>query len=119
MAQGHIIPFIALALKLKQNSGHTIVFVNTPLNIKKIQPSIPPDSNIRLLEIPYNSSDHGLPPNTETTENLPFPLMLRLIVSASSLKPAFENLISTLTNEQYGQPPLCIISDMFFGWTGS
>lgn len=117
MAQGHIIPFIALTLKLEQNSGHTIVFVNTPLNIKKIQPSIPPNSNIRLLEIPYDSSDHGLPPNSETTENLPLPLMLRLIVSASSLRPAFENLISTLTNEQHGRPPLCIISDMFFGWT--
>ncbi|KAI7983936.1 UDP-glycosyltransferase 92A1 [Camellia lanceoleosa] len=60
MAQGHIIPFLALALELEKKNGYTIIFVNTRLNIKKLRPSIPPNSSIRLLEIPFNSSDHGL-----------------------------------------------------------
>ena len=117
MAQGHIIPFLALALKLEQEKGYTITFVNTPLNIKKLQSSLPPNSSIRLLEIPYNSTDHGLPPNSESTETLPLSLMLQFIESSTSLKPAFTKLISNLVKEQHGHPPLCIISDMFFGWS--
>ncbi|KAK3022598.1 hypothetical protein RJ639_045749 [Escallonia herrerae] len=117
MAQGHIIPFLGLALKLEKERGFKITFINTPLNIKRLQPSIPPNSSIRLLEIPFNSSHLGLPPNAENTETLALDLMLRLIESSPSLKPAFEELICTLVNEQNGQPPLCIISDMFFGWS--
>ncbi|KAF5949978.1 hypothetical protein HYC85_011971 [Camellia sinensis] len=48
MAQGHIIPFLALALELEKKNGYTITFVNTRLNIKKLRPSIPPYSSIRL-----------------------------------------------------------------------
>ncbi|CAK9146760.1 unnamed protein product [Ilex paraguariensis] len=117
MAQGHIIPFLALALKLEQEKGYTITFVNTPLNIKKLQHSLPQNSSIRLLEIPYNSTDHGLPPNSESTETLPLFLMFQFIESSTSLKPAFTKLISNLVKEQHGHPPLCIISDMFFGWS--
>ncbi|KAK2985473.1 hypothetical protein RJ640_004324 [Escallonia rubra] len=117
MAQGHIIPFLGLALKLEKERGFKITFINTPLNIKRLQPSIPPNSSIRLLEIPFNSSHLGLPPNAENTETLALDLMLRFIESSPSLKPAFEELICTLVNEQNGQPPLCIISDMFFGWS--
>ncbi|KAK3020441.1 hypothetical protein RJ639_047565 [Escallonia herrerae] len=117
MAQGHIIPFLGLALKLEKEKGFKVTFINTPLNIKRLQPSIPPNSSIHLLEIPFNSSHLGPPPNAENTETLALDLMLRLIESSPSLKPAFEELICTLVNEQNGQPPLCIISDMFFGWS--
>ncbi|GFZ18197.1 UDP-Glycosyltransferase superfamily protein [Actinidia rufa] len=71
MAQGHIIPFLGLALELEKKTGYTITFVNIPQNIKKIQPLLPPTSAIRLLEIPFDPSAHGLPPNFETTESLP------------------------------------------------
>ncbi|XP_057479627.1 UDP-glycosyltransferase 92A1-like [Actinidia eriantha] len=116
MAQGHIIPFLGLALELEKKTGYTITFVNIPQNIKKIQPLIPPTSAIRLLEIPFDPSAHGLPPNFETTESLPPLLMLRLFITSPSLQPAFRKVISDLVHE-HRQPPLCIISDMFFGWS--
>ncbi|XP_028082534.1 UDP-glycosyltransferase 92A1-like [Camellia sinensis] len=116
MAQGHIIPFLALALELEKKNGYTITFVNTRLNIKKLRSSIPPYSSIRLLEIPFNSSGHGLPPDSENTDSLPLPLLIHLIVISPALEPAFRDLISGLVLE-HGRPPLCIISDMFFGWS--
>ncbi|XP_057483012.1 UDP-glycosyltransferase 92A1-like [Actinidia eriantha] len=116
MAQGHIIPFLALALELEKKIGYTITFVNIPQNIKKIQPLIPTSSAIRLLEIPFDPSAHGLPTSFETTESLPPLLMLRLFLTSPSLQPAFRKLISDLIHE-HRQPPLCIISDMFFGWS--
>ncbi|PIN18962.1 UDP-glucuronosyl and UDP-glucosyl transferase [Handroanthus impetiginosus] len=116
MAQGHIIPFLSLALKLEQKN-HSITFINTPLNIKKLSQNLPKFSTIRLIEIPFDSTKHSLPPNSETTETLHLPLMLRLIESSPTLEPAFRNLISHLTEEQGGAPPLCIISDMFFAWS--
>ncbi|XP_022889083.1 UDP-glycosyltransferase 92A1-like [Olea europaea var. sylvestris] len=117
MAQGHIIPFLSLALKLEQEKGYEITFVNTPLNIKKLQDYIPKFSNIRLVEIPFDRTEHGLPPNSESTETLPLPLMLRFIESSPLLKPAFTNLVSRLIEEDNGRLPLCIISDMFFAWS--
>ncbi|XP_050221921.1 UDP-glycosyltransferase 92A1 [Mercurialis annua] len=118
MAQGHIIPFLALAFHIERTrKDYTITFVNTPLNIKKLRSSIPPQSSIRLLEIPFNSSDHGLPPNSENTDVLSYPHIIQLLHAATTLEPAFKKLVLDITDEQQGQPPVCIIADMFFGWT--
>ncbi|CBI16423.3 unnamed protein product, partial [Vitis vinifera] len=117
MAQGHIIPFLALALEIQKKRGCTITFVNTPLNIKKLRSSLPPNTSIRLVEIPFNSSDHGLPPNTENTNALPYPLIFRFIEASLSLKLPFRKLISELIAEQNGHLPLCLVVDMFFGWS--
>ncbi|KAJ6428042.1 hypothetical protein OIU84_023456 [Salix udensis] len=116
MAQGHIIPFLALAIKLEQKRGCTITFASTPLNIKRIQPSLPPNSSIQLLEIPFRSSDHGLPPDCENTHDLPYHLILKLVEASRSLKPSFHELVYDLVRKQHGRLPLCIISDSFFGW---
>ncbi|KAK4358954.1 hypothetical protein RND71_021183 [Anisodus tanguticus] len=113
MAQGHIIPFLALAFKLEQK-GYNIIFVNTPLNIKKLKLFFPQNSSISLLEIPFNSTEHGLPPNTENTDSLPYKLSLHFTTISSSLEPSFRNLVSNLIEK-----PLCIISDMFFGWSAN
>ncbi|KAJ4724184.1 Glycosyltransferase [Melia azedarach] len=116
MAQGHLIPFLALALRLENTNKYTITFVNTPLNIKKLKSSLPPDSSIHLLEIQFNSIDHNLPPCTENTDSIPFHLFPSFLRATSSLKFHFKALISDLIREQNGQKPLCIIADMFFGW---
>ncbi|GMP88171.1 hypothetical protein CsSME_00040247 [Camellia sinensis var. sinensis] len=115
MAQGHIIPFLALALELEKKNGYTITFVNTRLNIKKLRPSIPPNSSIRLLEIPFNSSDHGLPPDSENTDSLPFPLLLHLITSspASSSNMAAHHFALFLTCSSDGLPKLLMNSVHF------
>lgn len=114
MAQGHIIPFLALALHLEQRKTYNLTIVNTPFNIKKLRSSLPHNSSITLLEIPFNGTDHGLPPNTENTDAVPYNLVIRLLESSVSLKPAFKNLI-----QQQPQQPLCIVGDIFFGWTAS
>ena len=116
MAQGHIIPFLALAIELEQKRGCTVTFASTPLNIKRIRPSLPPNSSIQLLEIPFRSSDHGLPPDCENTHDLPYHLILKLVEASRSLKPSFHKLVYDLVRKQHGQLPLCIISDSFFGW---
>ena len=117
MAQGHIIPFLALALHIEQSKNYTVTLVNTPLNIKKLRPSLPPNSSINLVEIPFSSSDYGLP-NTENTDALPYYQVIQLVEAGVSLKPSFKKLIENLT-EQQGNPPLCIIADIFFGWSAS
>ncbi|XP_059668873.1 UDP-glycosyltransferase 92A1-like [Cornus florida] len=116
MAQGHIIPFLALALKIEQR-GYNITFISTPLNIKKLRSSLPPNSSIRLLEIPFNSSDHGLPPNAENTDVLPYNLMHTFVEATLSLKPSLRKLLHDLIHEQDGVPPLCIMVDLIFAWS--
>ncbi|XP_021830884.1 UDP-glycosyltransferase 92A1 [Prunus avium] len=119
MAQGHIIPFLALAQLLEQKKGCTITLINTPLNIKKLRSSFPPSSSIRLLEIPFKSSDHGLPPDAENTNALNPHLIFKLFQASLSLKPSFKHLMHNLVHERNGQHgrPACIITDIFFGWT--
>jgi hypothetical protein len=120
MAQGHIIPFLALALNLEQKSkNYNITIINTPLNIQKLQPSLPPNSSIKLLTIPFISSDHNLPPNTENTDTVPYNLVIKLIQASLSLQSPFKNIIKNMLTQQPQNQnhKLCIISDIFFGWT--
>ncbi|KAJ0021725.1 hypothetical protein Pint_31214 [Pistacia integerrima] len=116
MAQGHINPFLALALRIEKTKKFTITFVNTPLNIKKLRSFLPSNSSIHLLEIPFNSSDHDLPPNSENMDSLPYHFLINLFQASLSLKPHFRKLISNLIHQQNGQKMVCIISDMFLGW---
>ncbi|XP_008808465.2 crocetin glucosyltransferase 3-like [Phoenix dactylifera] len=117
MAQGHIIPFLALAKLIEQrNPGYTITIVNTPLNIQNIRTSLPPNSNILLKELPFRSSDHGLPPNTENADSLPPREISKLVRASETLQPHFEHFISDIIQKD-GHPPLCIIADVFVAWT--
>ncbi|KAK7261572.1 hypothetical protein RIF29_27886 [Crotalaria pallida] len=118
MAQGHIIPFLALALQLEQrNPNHNIIIVNTPLNIQKLKSSLPPNSKITLHELPFDSTHHALPPNIENTDSIPYHLVIKLFQATSSLKPAFTNLIQTLIANNKQQ--VVVIADVFFGWTAT
>ncbi|KAL8095326.1 UDP-glycosyltransferase 92A1-like [Apium graveolens] len=115
MAQGHIIPFLTLALKIEK-MGYKVTFVNTPLNIKNLKKSLPPSSTIRLVEIPFDSSKHGLPPGLENTDAVTtYDLMLDLFEASLSLKPYFRNILNDLITG--GASLLCVITDMFFAWT--
>ncbi|CAI9106620.1 OLC1v1005816C1 [Oldenlandia corymbosa var. corymbosa] len=117
MGQGHMIPFLTLALNLEQEKGYAITLVNTPNNILKLQSYLPPNSSIRLLEIPFDSENHGLPLNNESMDTLPPDLILKFIESSRSLKPAFEKLISDLVHEQTSSSLTCIISDWMLSWS--
>ncbi|GLJ06409.1 hypothetical protein SUGI_0038450 [Cryptomeria japonica] len=122
MAQGHIIPFLHLSNFLAARTGFTITIVSTPLNVQALKPTIQstcqkdPALDIRLAALPFSSADHGLPPGSESTDSLPFSQVLTLLEAAENLQPHFENLIRRICTED-GRAPLCIISDMFLGWT--
>ncbi|XWS13238.1 hypothetical protein CRYUN_Cryun36dG0020400 [Craigia yunnanensis] len=118
MAHGHLIPFLALARQIHNRTGFNITIANTPLNIQYLRSTLKqdPTSGIHLAELQFNSADHGLPPNVENTENLPLDLIGKFFASSVSLKTPFHNLLLDIIAKQ-GKPPLCIISDVFFGWT--
>ncbi|KAG9148093.1 hypothetical protein Leryth_003663 [Lithospermum erythrorhizon] len=116
MSQGHITPFLALALETEKK-GYNIVFINTPLNIKKLKTTIPTSSSIKLLQLPFNSSDHGLPPDSEDTDLLPYNLIFQLLEVSSCLEAPLRQLINDLIIQQGGVKPLCVIADFFLGWS--
>ncbi|PIN18961.1 UDP-glucuronosyl and UDP-glucosyl transferase [Handroanthus impetiginosus] len=119
MAQGHFIPFLSLA-QLIQQKGYTVIFINTPLNINNLRKSFPPSRSsaaaIKFAEIPFNAADHGLPPDGENTDSLPYNLIIRFIEITPSLKLPFRKILSDLIYTYGGEKPLCVISDFFFGW---
>ncbi|KAL4308659.1 hypothetical protein GQ457_01G034650 [Hibiscus cannabinus] len=117
MGHGHLIPFLALAKQIHCQTGFKIAIANTPLNIQYLRSTLQLDPNpgIRLFELQFNSSDHGLPPNTENTENLTLDLIGKLFSSSVSLRTPFRNLLLAIVEKQ-GRPPVCVISDVFFGW---
>uniref|UniRef100_A0A5B7BLS7 Glycosyltransferase n=1 Tax=Davidia involucrata TaxID=16924 RepID=A0A5B7BLS7_DAVIN len=116
MAQGHLIPFLALARQIEQRKGYTITIVNTPLNIRKLGSLLPPGTNIRLAEIPFCGTDYDLPPDAESTNLLPHIHIIRLFEASENLQSPFKSLLMEIT-EHDGCAPVCIISDMFLGWT--
>ncbi|KAJ8774422.1 hypothetical protein K2173_016868 [Erythroxylum novogranatense] len=121
MAHGHLIPFLALARRIYETTGFTITIANTPLNIQHLRStsnsSLPGDEppRIQFAELPFCSVDHGLPPNTENTENLSLEQIGRFFCATLDLKSPFRQLLSDITATE-GKPPLCVISDFFFGW---
>lgn len=117
MARGHFNPFLALAKLVSQrHPSYKITILNTPLNIKHLQTLLLPNSNIHLKSLPFDGSDHGLPPSSENTSSLPVSDISTLLHATESLQPQLQQAIEELT-EHYKQPPLCIIADVFLGWT--
>eukprot|EP00268_Persea_americana_P059702 TRINITY_DN7363_c0_g3_i1.p2 TRINITY_DN7363_c0_g3~~TRINITY_DN7363_c0_g3_i1.p2 ORF type:complete len:495 (-),score=100.54 TRINITY_DN7363_c0_g3_i1:139-1623(-) len=115
MAQGHLIPTLALAKILDQRTPHTITILNTPLNIQRLRTSLPPNTTIQLSQLPFTPTDHGLPPSSENTDSLPPHLILPFIRASESLQPHLHRLLSSLCSA--GRRPLCIISDEFMSWS--
>ncbi|KAG6663979.1 hypothetical protein CIPAW_02G059400 [Carya illinoinensis] len=117
LAHGHLIPFLALAKQLQQRTGYTITIASTKLNIQYLRSSISADSDSKILfaELPFCSSAHDLPPNTESTENLSLDRMIKLLYASQSLEDPLFRLLNDIIDQE-GRPPLCIISDLFFGW---
>ncbi|KAE8714492.1 inositol-3-phosphate synthase-like isoform X1 [Hibiscus syriacus] len=117
MGHGHLIPFLALAKEIHHQTGFNVAIANTPLNIQYLRSTLRHDPNpgIRLFELRFTSSDHGLPPNTENTENLTLDLISKLFSSSVYLRTPFHNALLEIVKQQ-GRPPVCVISDVFFGW---
>ncbi|KAL4297511.1 hypothetical protein GQ457_12G025740 [Hibiscus cannabinus] len=72
LGHDYLIPSLALAKQIHCQIGFKIAIANTPLNIQYLRSTLQLDPNLKihLFELQFNSSDHGLPPNTENIENL-------------------------------------------------
>ncbi|KAI3966276.1 hypothetical protein MKX01_027444 [Papaver californicum] len=118
MAQGHFTRFLALAKFISQRRPDTkITIVSTPLNVRRLQSTLKNSEthNICLAELPFSSTDHGLPPNSENCDSLPPHLITTLLYASQTLKPSFDNFITeTIRTEK--RLPNCIIFDFFLGW---
>ncbi|KAL7001463.1 hypothetical protein U1Q18_002615 [Sarracenia purpurea var. burkii] len=100
MAQGHLIPFLALARQIHQRTNFTITIATTPINADQLRSAI---------------LQHGLPPNSENTKSLNFDQIITLFHASTALETPFCQLIEEITVEE-GRPPICIISDIYQGW---
>ncbi len=118
MGHGHLIPFL-LARQIQQTTGFTITVATEPnsniQNLRSTLSSSDPNSNIRFAELPFCSTDHDLPPNTENIENMSLTNMVTLLRASLSLKDPLLCLLRDIIDQE-GRPPLCLISDVFFGW---
>ncbi|KAF4372014.1 hypothetical protein G4B88_001514 [Cannabis sativa] len=122
MAHGHLIPFLALANQIHRRTGFTLIIATTKLTLHHLRRSTSSEddhqhsySGIHFAELPFSSSDHGLPDNTGTTENLSRAQLIDFLHASTSMETPFRNFIHECIGK-HGRPPLCIISDMFFGW---
>ncbi|ERN00563.1 hypothetical protein AMTR_s00102p00113700 [Amborella trichopoda] len=91
-AQGHLIPFLALAHLLAHRTSYAIILVGTPGNAQKMR-SMLATATITVAELPFPAL---------TTD-------CRLAVE--SLQPALKRLLSESPRS------LCLIGDAFCGWT--
>ncbi|KAL4183723.1 hypothetical protein AMTRI_Chr11g99700 [Amborella trichopoda] len=118
MAQGHLIPFSAIAELLSERNPLKITLVNTPHNASKLRSMLNPKASgaVEVAELPFSSADHGLPLDAENTDALPYHLIIRLFEASETLEHAFESLVSVIALDD-GRLPLCIVADVFCGWT--
>eukprot|EP01018_Ginkgo_biloba_P020564 Gb_34095 [translate_table: standard] len=121
MAQGHIIPFFELAKLLAKRASFIITIVNSPSNVRRLETMVASvlkaeAIDIRLEELPFPKGIQGVPAGVENTDSLPYNLMFKLVQACERLEKPFEQLLQRLS-DKHGRRPVCIISDMFFGWT--
>ncbi|GFZ15676.1 UDP-glucosyltransferase 73B2 [Actinidia rufa] len=119
MAHGHLIPFLALARQIHQTTNFTITIAATPINTAYLRSAVAADPvhshRLRLASLPFNSSDHHLPPNTESTEAVPLSQIISLFHASAALEAPARHLAASISAAE-GRPPICIISDVFHGW---
>lgn len=114
LAQGHFIPFLQLAKLLASRGGFTVSFITTPGNAKRLQPEVEGSNlDIRLVPIPLPPIE-GVPPGTDSTDNVPMHVVPLLFASSHKLAAAFQEW---LDQQMVGSSPVCcIIVDMTTGW---
>ncbi|KAG9447681.1 hypothetical protein H6P81_013809 [Aristolochia fimbriata] len=99
MAEGHFVPFLAMADRINRRTRCTITIVSTPLLSRNLKAINPPDSNIRLAELPFSCTDVGL----------------ALLEASETLRPAFEDMLSELCRTA-GRESIHVIADFLVGW---
>ncbi|KAI6694790.1 hypothetical protein NL676_022500 [Syzygium grande] len=119
MAHGHLVPFLALARRIRRRSRFAVTIASTPVNVRRLRSAAVADPTLAAVdfaELAFHASDHGLPTDVESTENMPLTQMAALCYASLSLRAPLESLVASITCREGGRPPVCIISDIFFGW---
>uniref|UniRef100_A0A803L010 Glycosyltransferase n=1 Tax=Chenopodium quinoa TaxID=63459 RepID=A0A803L010_CHEQI len=112
--QGHLRPFLHLAHRLLSLTPFNLSLLTTPLNAANLRrQSDNFNINLNIIELPFTSTDHGLPPNTENTDKLSLTSIIKLFHASTSLEPHVRDY---LTRHHLHDPPVCIIFDVFLGW---
>ncbi|OEL33460.1 UDP-glycosyltransferase 92A1 [Dichanthelium oligosanthes] len=124
LAQGHLIPFLNLAKRLESlgqrgGSGQRrleVTIISTPRNVASLRRAVPAGSCIGFAELPFSPSDHGLPPDAESTDVVPLSAFPAFFFATELLRPSFEELVTELAGRQ-GRKNVCVLADIFLGWT--
>ncbi|KAL5719496.1 hypothetical protein ACHQM5_012262 [Ranunculus cassubicifolius] len=115
MAQGHLNPFLDLArhLSYRLPSSITITIVSTPANTLKLRPRFLSYPTIRFADL------SAFPNTVENTDALTSLTAISHFYRQAEtlLQQPFKELLSNIIQSNGGKPPICIISDMFLGFT--
>ncbi|KAI7995932.1 UDP-glycosyltransferase 92A1 [Camellia lanceoleosa] len=92
--------FLALATQIHQ-TGFTITIATTPINIDYLRSTIVANhqshDQICLVALPFNSSDHDLPPNTEA---VPLNQLITLFQASTALEAPCYKLLADITAKE-------------------
>ncbi|XP_074559285.1 crocetin glucosyltransferase 3-like [Curcuma longa] len=116
LAHGHLNPCLDLARLLsKRYPSLSLILLTTDGHLPHLSRRGLP-SSIRLSGLPFRPTDHGLPPDADTTFALPPQLVTRFNHAIQDSLPAsFRAYLASLLEAEL--PLLCLIADMFLGWT--
>ncbi|XP_011623925.1 UDP-glycosyltransferase 90A1 [Amborella trichopoda] len=113
MSRGHAIPLLHLCATLLRRGLELTIF-STPSNSPFYRQSLPKDSGIRIIDLPFPSHP-DLPKGCESTEQLPsMDMFLPFLNAVKELRDSFEQSLSEIAAVN---PPICLISDTFLYWT--
>ncbi|MQM17768.1 hypothetical protein Taro_050746 [Colocasia esculenta] len=114
LAPGHMIPAVDMA-RLFASRGVKATVVTTRGNASLVQPAIDwankSGRHMRLLLMPFPSSEAGLPEGCENVASVPAELQFKFMITST---PLLRDPLERLIREHQ---PDCIISDGFFPWT--
>ncbi|KAF5765687.1 putative UDP-glucuronosyl/UDP-glucosyltransferase, UDP-glycosyltransferase family [Helianthus annuus] len=116
MCPGHLIPMVDMAKLIAQHSV-TVTVVITPGNAKRygavLHRAIASGLPVKLLQLQFPASDHGLPDGCESVDDLPtFNLTKNFFDALATFQKPLEHVFNNL------EPiPSCIISDKHLTWT--
>ncbi|KAL8153032.1 hypothetical protein V2J09_010792 [Rumex salicifolius] len=136
MAQGHLKPFLQLAHLIRRRSRGLIVSIlTTPLNVQVLErmssgdselagpaagsaeeTQSSPSSIVRLVPLPFQCSEYGLPEEAENTNMKLLAVTIKLLNASAALEAPVRRFVEEEIVGKEGFPPLSIISDMFLGW---
>ncbi|KAG0468648.1 hypothetical protein HPP92_017976 [Vanilla planifolia] len=118
LSKGHMLPLLHFASSLSSR-GVVVSIITTPANVPFILHHLPQPSDakpIRVLPIPFPSGHFQA--GIESTDSLPSISLFPAFLSASFfLRSSFLRILLRLLRSGSSPPPLCLVSDFFFGWT--